>query len=458
MLEVRIRQLLIDLRQHARGQGINAELYLHRERSNLVRLGNSAVALSTAEHITRLTINVLDGRREGGFNLTEDITSQDQLRTALDRAVALCRQSPDKDYDPIFGQVQEAVDDTRNYDPQLEELAPKAKAEFCARVIEKLKPRGNYDFSGSWSTGSSEIYYTTTANDKECYRRLSDGRLMLVLQSQDRKWELLSEQGGKGTQPYSADAMIAEFDALLPLYEKATPVKPATGHQRIVFGPQAIALLGQFTVWLGCNGLAWEEKRSFTTKNKIGDRIFNEHVTLIDDPDDPNVYGLLFDFSGFRRRRFPLVEQGILRGIMYGAFAAAKHHKPMTGHTGGFDLKVGTGAGPAGLKAGLELAGDALYIPHLHYGRPVDPPRGLFTGSSRFNARRVEQGRFTAPLLSSRVTDTLTNVLSNVVAVSSQSLLFEMSNTYGARYPDAVNVPEYMICDNVRISDVADSF
>ena len=45
MLTARLRELLCAARDEARAQGINAEFCLHRERSGLIRLGNSAVAL-----------------------------------------------------------------------------------------------------------------------------------------------------------------------------------------------------------------------------------------------------------------------------------------------------------------------------------------------------------------------------------------------------------------------------
>jgi predicted Zn-dependent protease len=82
----------------------------------------------------------------------------------------------------------------------------------------------------------------------------------------------------------------------------------------------------------------------------------------------------------------------------------------------------------------------------------------MFTGSSRFNARLVKDGEFTAPLLSSRVTDTIPSVFSGIVAISSRTIPWNVSSTYDRRSPTAMSIPEYIICDNVRISDVADSF
>ncbi len=57
MLEERIRGLLAGARAEARRQGLNAELLFHRERSSLVRLGNSSVSLCTSETLSRLDVS-----------------------------------------------------------------------------------------------------------------------------------------------------------------------------------------------------------------------------------------------------------------------------------------------------------------------------------------------------------------------------------------------------------------
>ena len=186
MLEPRIRDLLCSARDQARKQGINAELSFHRENSSLIRLGNSSVALSTHEALSRLDVSVQDGRKAGSFSLTADITSADQLREAIGHAAENCKAALPKAYDPIFGEVEESIDDKTGYDPGIETLSAAAKTDLCARVVKELKPRGKYDFSGSWSSGSTEMYYVTTANDNEAYRRLTDGQFVMVLKEQDR--------------------------------------------------------------------------------------------------------------------------------------------------------------------------------------------------------------------------------------------------------------------------------
>jgi predicted Zn-dependent protease len=459
MLENRIRNLLLEARDYARKNGFNAEFSFHRERSSLIRLGNSAIALSTSEELSRLDVTVQEGRKVGSWTLTADITNFDQLKQALTRAVENCANSLPKDYDPIFGQVQEPVDDSTGFDPLLETLSPTVKSELCARVIKTLKPRGNYDFSGSWTSGATEMYYITTANDNEAYRRLTDGKLVLVLKEQVKKWELSVEKTQKRANEFSAEEVIQDFETLLPIYEKNPGYKTEIGNQRVLFGPQAIAQLVSLCIWGGFFGRAYEEGRAFTSKNRFGDKIFSELVTIIDDPTNPNVFQMPFDFSGMRRRPFPLVEKGIFKNVCYDSQTAAKYKKTPTGHDlNNWDLVFATGDGPAELKSALQLADRALYIPHLHYVHLPDPTRGIFTGSSRFNALLIKDGKPVAPLFSSRITDSIINVFNNVVAVSSLSVTQNESSTYERRSPEAISVPCWLLCDNVRISDVADSF
>lgn len=459
MLQDDIREMLCDARAYARREGMQVEFLLHREKSSLLRLGNSAVALSTSEELTRLDITVFEGRRTGAFSFTAEIVSLDQLKDAIRRAHDYCLAGPEIDYQPIFGEVEADIDDEHGYDPELEQLPADTRAALCAEVIADVKPWGDYDFSGSWSSGSTEVYAITTANDREAYRRLTDGRLMLVLKERQRKWELSAEQTGRYASDFSAAGLQSEFHALLPVYERMDGYRTELGYTRVLFGPQAIAELVGLAIWSGFLGRGWEEMRAFTCGKQFGETILSPLVTLVDDPAHPDVFGMPFDLKGKARHRFPLVENGVFRGLLYSAAAAAKYGKAPTGHDlDAGDMVLATGDGPAGRLAGLALAGEALYIPHLHYLNMPDPARGLFTGSSRFNALRVEGGAAIAPLLSSRITDTIPNVLSHVVAVASNSVSVNVSNTYGRRAPEAVSVPEYLLCDHVRVSDVADSF
>jgi len=303
------------------------------------------------------------------------------------------------------------------------------------------------------------MFYITTANDNEAYRKMTDGRLVLVLKEQVKKWELAVERSQKRAGEFSADDVAQELESLLPIYENNSGYKTYIGTQRVLFGPQAIAELVTLCIWSGFFGRAYEEGRAWTSKNKPGDKLFSELVSIHDNPDNPLVFAMPFDFSGKRRRLFKIVEKGIFAGVCYDSQTAAKYKKERTGHDLlNWNLVFACGSGPGELEAALRVADNALYIPHLHYSHLPDPTRGVFTGSSRFNAMLIRNGSFVAPLFSSRVTDSIPSVFTNIIAVSSAPVAQNQSSTYERRAPEAMAVPGWLLCDNVRISDVADSF
>ena len=95
----------------------------------------------------------------------------------------------------------------------------------------------------------------------------------------------------------------------------------------MIFGPQAIGELCELALWGGFYGRGWEEGRAFTAGKAFGERLFSPQVTLRDDPEAPQVFGMPFDMKGKRRRDFPLVEDGIFRGLMYDATTAARYRQ-----------------------------------------------------------------------------------------------------------------------------------
>ena len=83
MLNDRTRDAILQVREEARGKGISAFFTLHREQSHLMRLGNNSVSLNTSEDLTRLDVEVLDGRREGAYTVMGDIDTAQTVRQAF---------------------------------------------------------------------------------------------------------------------------------------------------------------------------------------------------------------------------------------------------------------------------------------------------------------------------------------------------------------------------------------
>jgi len=405
----------------------------------------------------RLDIDVTEGKKQGSQTYLGAIKDADKVRSILKEASEKAKVASPKTYEPIPDAVETSVNEEDQYDRELAELDSSIKAAAYQEIFKSLGEQ--YNYSGSWSSGSMEMYLLTTSNINEAYHRSTDQLFSIVLKHPEYKWELTHNQTGWKTSDFSVENTINALTDLISVFEENEGFKPEPGEYTVVFGASAVSEIIQMAVYTGLTGRGWEEKQSWTSGFEIGDRILGENVSIVDDPTNPKTYICGFDACGRRRKIFPLVGNGDLLNFMYDSASAAKYGKEPTGHdTGSTSIVMDTGFGHADFLEEIKDMGRVLYIPALHYLNIPNRSKGLFTGSSRFNAVLVENGRIVSPIFSSRVTDSFQSVLGNVKVISSVSESVNNSNTYGRRTPLAMSVPSYIISTDVKITDSADSF
>jgi predicted Zn-dependent protease len=457
MLDDKTRSAINAVRDEAAAQGIVATFALHREKSHLMRLGNSSVSLSTSEELTRLDILATHGRAQASHTALGMIEGPDTVRHALGMAVAKARAAAPKDYQPIPDTVTAPVEESPQYDQALAELEPAAKAEGYRSVISALA--GAYNFSGAWSSGVAERYVVTTANRNEAWHLGTDQLFTCVLKHPEKRWELRAVETGWRVGDVRIQRAVEQLAELLPVYERQAGFRVEPGAYTVLLGAEALAEVIGLALWSGLGGRGWEEKMGWTAKSQIGDPILGSNVTVFDDPANEQTFMHGFDDSGQRRSLYELIRGGALAGLMYDPQSAAKYGRQPTGHNlESLSIVMEAGHGPEDpLEAVADRSG-VLYIPALHYTHIPNRSQGVFTGSSRFSAVLVDGGQVVAPIFSSRITDSFANVLGNVRALARHNVSVNGSSTYGRRAPVASSVPAYAVIEGVRITDSAEAF
>lgn len=457
MMTEKIKDILRAVRSEAEKKKVNATISYHREKSHLMRIGNNSVSLNTSEDLTRLDFKVQIGRKQGTHTQLGEIVSAEYALKALTIAIEKTKHSIEFDFDPIPDKIEAVFCQKEQYDKKLEELDPSFKQQAYSKIISSV---GNqYNFSGSWSSGSTEQFVMTTKSKHEAYHLVTDQNFSIVLKHPEKKWEMISTQTGWKKSDFKVSKTINEFKKLLTVYEKNKGFKVKPGKYTVILGPAAIAEVLEMALWTGFAGRSYEEKRGWTAKNKIGDKVLGSNISIIDDPENKDTFMAEFDFSGKKRKRFVLCDKGKLKGIMYDSQTAAMYKKKPTGHnTGNFSIALATGKGDSDVLKAVKDLGTVLYIPALHYINLPNPSKGIFTGSSRFNAVLVKNGKIISPIFSSRITDTFQAVFGNVKIISGESVSLNLSNTYGRRSPVAASVPSYIVTEKIKITDCADSF
>jgi PmbA protein len=426
--------------EHAAAAADEAAVFVHSEHSGLARFAGSEQHQPTLLDDTVVTLRaVRDGRV--GVAVTNR-TSDEGLREVAARAAdAAIRSRLDPDFPGLPGKAEPPTVD--GYDEETAAL----DADGQARIAEAaISATGDTTAYGFFTSGVTELAAVATTG-LEVSQRLTDATVLVLAADEARS--------GYATQTARCVGALDPRACGVEAAEKAArtsgAVEPEPGTYRAVLEPYALGELLQYFAWDSLSGLGFLEARSYFT-GRIGERIFDEKVTLLDDALDPHGLPKAFDFEGEPKQRVALVEQGVARGVVWDRRTAKR---------AGSDVR-GTGhAPPVGLEAygpqatALSLAGgdahsfddlvaavdDGIYITRLHYLGIVNPREGVITGMTRDGTFRIRGGKIAEPLVNLRFTVAVPDVLSEVPALTRTVTLVNQSDFYGERYPFGTLVP-----------------
>jgi PmbA protein len=218
-------------------------------------------------------------------------------------------------------------------------------------------------------------------------------------------------------------------------FDSARPREIPAGRYTVILEPAAVLDIVGFMFW-DYSGMAILDQRSFLS-GRIGTKLFGDNITIWDDVAHPLQTGSPFDGEGMQRQRVPLVENGIVKRVVYARATAARMKQseykdkvgPMeaTGH--GFALPNEMGEMP--LNIVFAPSGDrqtveqmiasterGVLVTRLWYIREVEPFEKMLTGMTRDGTFYVENGRLQGGVRNFRFNESLIHMLSNVEAMS----------------------------------------
>ena len=186
------------------------------------------------------------------------------------------------------------------------------------------------------------------------------------------------------------------------------------GRYRAVLAPQAvitlIATLGQAAFSAGAPA---------SLEGRLGETAFSPLLSVADDGCDEAGLPSTFDCDGVGKARVPIVEDGVVRGVVtretghavppawrFGAGPAASHLVVAAGETADDEL-------PA-------VCGEGLYVQRVDYVRLMQPRQMLVSGSSRDATLWIAGGRAVARLPQFRFTVRLDELFASLVALGAR--------------------------------------
>src|ERR1700727_3557310 len=403
----------------------------------LTRFANNTIHQNVAEENHVLSLRtVFSGRTARAFTNKFD---DDSLRRVVASSESLARvQHPDSDLLPMADSREAAGNaDSGSEPPQLPSryfaqtaaITPQMRAVGVKNIVDvaqkyKLTSAGIFSSSesvdGVFNSCGLSRWHTQTLAEVS----------ITMIGADSSGWQKANSPDLTNLDPLHL-AEIAGKEAI----DSANPAEIPAGKYTVILEPAAVLDLVGFMFW-DYSGIAILDQRSFLT-DRIGSQLFGEKITIWDDVAHPLQTGCPFDGEGMRRQRVQLVENGIVKRVVYarataermkrseykdkvGPIAATGHGFPLPHETGEMPLNIvfASEHDPQSIEQMISSTERGVLLTRLWYIREVEPFEKMVTGMTRDGTFYVENGRVQGGLRNFRFNESLIHMLSKVEATS----------------------------------------
>lgn len=401
------------------------EMLVSGGRHSLTRFANNGIIQNVSDEGVTLSIRtVMEGRTA---RATTSRSDDESIKRAVEAAERFTRvQERDPDLLPM-AEKQAARSGPSRHFAQTAALTPEDRAEVVGKIVSIAK-KNDLVTAGIYATNDS-FEGVFNSNGLAAFHQQTHAEISITMLAD----KLGSSGWQKANSPNASSvdgARMAEVAAEKAL-GSAKPREIPPGPYTVILEPSAVLDLVGFMMW-DFGGQSVLDERSFLNK-RLGTKLFGENITIRDDAYHPLQSGPAFDGEGMPREPLTLVENGVIKNLVYSRGSAAKMKKtPLgkqldprpTGH--GFPLPNEMGDAPinivfenrgkktsvAEMVAGTERG---VLVTRFWYIREVEPYEKMLTGMTRDGTFLVEDGKVAHGLLNFRFNQGLVQLLNHVV-------------------------------------------
>jgi predicted Zn-dependent protease len=416
----------------AAAAGMGVEVVVRRDTEGLTRFANSQIHQNVWRDDVVVSVRAVTADGRVGVVGVHSDNPADVAAAARD-AAALAQVAV---ADPEFpGLAAAAAAPVITSDPATAAATPAQRAAAVQAVLAEVPAA--FAAAGAYRTSGREHAVFTTAG-QALYSPLSAAALTLVVTGPSSSG--YAEAGGRtvGDIDPPRTAAVAVRKAVVG----SDPVDLAAGTWPVVLEPPAVATLIQWLAYLGFSGRDWLEERAFTA-GRLGQRVVDERITVVDDAVSPATAGQPFDDEGTPKQAVPLIRDGVATAVVHDRHSAARAGTTSTGH----GLPAPNPWGPMSVNPLLTPGDDGsvddlvagcergVLVTRFHYSNVVDPKRTLLTGMTRDGTFAIRDGRIAGPVRNLRFTQSVVAALEQVEAISTETSYATELHGEGGRFP-----------------------
>ncbi len=408
------------------------EAFVYGGKSALTRFANNIIHQNMAEENYSVSVRTAFGGRTA--RATTNKLDDESLKRVVQASESLAKvQHPDPDLlaMPDAGEGARATQATpthavpsRHFEGTAA-VTPEIRAEAVKKIV-GVAEKHNLTTAGIFSSGESIEGIFNSRGLSRWHTQTSSEISITMLAPDSSGWQ-------KANSPNVAnlDAVALAEVAAGKAAKSAAPREIPAGKYTVILEPAAVLDMAGFMFW-DFGGMAILDQRSFLN-NRVGTKLFGENINITDDVAHPLQSGSPFDGEGARRERVPLVENGVVKQLVYARATAERLKKseykdkvgPITPTGHGFLLPNEMGEAPMNLVFAppkdpknidhmIASTERGVLVTRLWYIREVDPYEKILTGMTRDGTFFVENGKVQYGLRNFRFNQSLIHMLSNV--------------------------------------------
>jgi predicted Zn-dependent protease len=413
------------------------EVSISGGRFALTRFANNTIHQNVSEEN-----HIVSARTAFGSKTARAFTNKfddESLRQVVRSAESLAKvQHPDPDLLPMpcsdeasgraGGGMRSPQIPSRHFQ-QTAAITPEFRADGVGKIV-GVADRHKLTTAGIFSSAESVEGIFNSRGLSNWHTQTSAEVSITMLAADSSGWQKANSPDVANLDPL----MLAEVAAKKAV-DSAHPREIPAGKYTVILEPAAVLDIVGFMFW-DYAGMAILDQRSFLA-GRIGTKLFGDNITIWDDVAHPLQTGCPFDGEGMRRQRVALVENGIVKRVVYARATAERMKRSeykdkvgpieATGH--GFSLPNEMGEMPQNIV--FAPSGDpqtvaqmiasterGVLVTRLWYIREVEPFEKILTGMTRDGTFYVENGRVQGGVRNFRLNESLIQMLSNVEAMS----------------------------------------
>ena len=420
-------------------EGDEALALVHSERSGLARFAASAVHQPTLIENEVVELRIV---RDGRLGIASGNRTDDEgLRELAARASEAADSAPaDPDFPGLAPSAEPPA--VEGYDEETAALTAEEQARLAAAAIEASE----LDLYGFFTSGATEMALVSTTG-LAVSQSMTDVAVLALAAVDGASG--YAERTGWRLGDVDPAAAAAEAVEKAKLTRGAVELEP--GSYPAVLEPPAFAELLAYFAYDAFGALGLLEERNYAFDH-LGQKVFDERFSLADDALDSRGLPKAFDFEGTPKQRVELVENGVLRGVVWdrataqraGSGRESTGHAPPSSlrHWGPLAFALSVAGGEADSAEQLaESVGDGIYVTRLHYLSIVDPREGIVTGMTRDGTFRIRGGKIADPLVNLRFTVAVPDLLAELPGLTREPVLLNHNAYYDERYATGLLSP-----------------